>query len=83
MFLMYLDVIGEISRLMVLSFLRVFTFLYYYGLIMAHAWGRNYSPLNKSIQKSVLVVIGDFKSLRLIHQRGCSIESLIVIERYV
>jgi len=28
--------------------------------MMAQAWGRNYSPFNKHIHKSVLVMIGDF-----------------------
>jgi len=31
--------------------------------MMAPAWGRNYSPLNKCVHKSLLVVIGDFLDL--------------------
>jgi len=27
------------------QFLYVFTFLYYYGLMMAHVWGRHQSPV--------------------------------------
>jgi len=30
---------------------------------MAQAWGRNYSPFNKHVHKSVLIVIGDFLDL--------------------
>jgi hypothetical protein len=43
-------------------FLYAFT-LFYYGLMMAQAWGRNKSPINKHIHKSVLVVIVDFLDL--------------------
>ena len=31
--------------------------------MMAPAWGRNYSPLNKRVHKSLLVVTGDFLDL--------------------
>jgi len=37
-----------------------FTYLHYYGLLMVQAEGRNLSPLNKHIHKSMLVVIRDF-----------------------
>jgi len=45
--------------------------------------GPNLGPawllFNKRIHKSVLVVIGDFIDLWLIHQRRCSIQSLKIV----
>jgi hypothetical protein len=50
---------GEIACLMMLC-LYIYYFLVLLWLDDVPCWGRNWSPLNKHIHKSVLDLIGDY-----------------------
>ena len=50
----------KVSRLPILVYMYISTYLHYYGPMLAQAAGRNWSSLNKRINKRMLVVIRDF-----------------------